>query len=421
MSSTFPSSQLFGLDLAVLWSDFRAAWQRVHRSPLLAWLMPDVPVLVLRADGTEAIWDGHRLVGVANAAAPRFVAIEMPADRLLHRTLNLPTMTDAQVAQAVALEISTVSPFPAEDLVWGHVLQMRPEDGLRVNAVLASRKQVQGFLEQQRDRLKDGDTEVWAFSEEGTPVAFTGWGGSRRARHIERHQRIGYGLVLGALLLVGGMAVTPVAQLRLRAIEAAVGYSELQEQALPLVAQREAFMQAIDRMGLLRDVLSEQADGIRLLEVLTQVLADDTSLQSMEVKGLKVRVTGLTANAAALMQHLGQQAGFRDVRAPVAAVRNPGASLDSFNIEFQLDPAVWSVAGANVVQAAAPGTAVVPVIPAASGPVTDVPGVALPAPASPGSPVPQADSVSAPRKSRFSSGGDTPRTAPAGAPNKAQP
>lgn len=419
MSSISPSSQLFGLDLAVLWSDFRATWQRAHQWPLLAWLTPDVPVRVLRADGTEALWDGRRLVGVANAPVPRFTAIEVPADSLLHRSLGLPAMADAQIAQAVALEISTVSPFPVTDLVWGHVVQARPEGGLRVDAALASRQQVQGFLEQQHERLKGGEAEVWAFSEAGTPIALAGWGGDRRARHAALRRRIGYGLALGALLLVGAMAVTPIAQLRLRAIEAAVGYSELQGRAMPVVTQREAFMQTIERMGLLREVLSEQADGIRLLEVLTQVLSDDTSLQSIEVKGLKVRITGLTANAATLMQQLGQQAGFKDVRAPVAAVRNPGATLDSFNIEFQLDPAVWSVAGAGAAQAVASGGAVVPANPTASAPAAPVPGAAQPAPAAAGAPAPAADSASAPRKSPFSSGSDTPRPAPT--PSKAQP
>lgn len=415
------SPQLFGLDLTEFWSDFRATWQRAHHWPLLAWLTPDVPVRVLRADGTETVWDGVRLVGMDHAPSTQFVAIEIPADSLLHRSLSLPAMADAQVAQAVALEISTVSPFPAADLVWGHVVHVRPEGGLLVDAVLASRKQVQGFLEQQQERLKDGVAEVWAFSEAGTPIAFAGWGEVRRARHAALRRRIGYGLVLGALLLVGAMAVTPIAQLRLRAIEAAVGYSELQGRAMPVVAQREAFMQAIERMGLLREVLSEQADGIRLLEVLTQVLPDDTSLQSMEVKGLKVRITGLTANAAVLMQQLGLQSGFKDVRAPVAAVRNPGASLDSFNIEFQLDPAVWSVAGASVVQAVASGGAVAPVIPAALVPAASVSGTAPTAPAAASSPTPAADSASAPRKSRFSSGSETPRPAPISTPSKAQP
>jgi general secretion pathway protein L len=419
MSSTSPSSQLFGLDLAVLWSDFRTTWQRAHRWPLLAWLTPDVPVRVLRADGTEALWDGRRLVGVANALAPRFTAIEVPTDSLLHRSMGLPPMADAQIAQAVALEISTVSPFPAADLVWGHVVQARPEGGLRVDTALASRKQVQGFLDQQHERLKGGDAEVWAFSEAGTPIALAGWGGDHRARSVALRRRIGYGLVLGVLLLVGAMAITPIAQLRLRAIEAAVGYSELQGRAIPVVTQREAFMQTIERMGLLREVLSEQADGIRLLEVLTQVLSDDTSLQSLEVKGLKVRITGLTANAATLMQQLGQQAGFKDVRAPVAAVRNPGATLDSFNIEFQLDPAVWSVAGTGSVQAVASVGAVAPANPAVSAPAVPVPSLVQPAPAATGTPAPAADSASAPRKSRFSSGSEAPR--PASIPSKAQP
>lgn len=419
MSSISPSSQLFGLDLAVLWSDFRATWQRAHQWPLLAWLTPDVPVRVLRADGTEALWDGRRLVGAANARAPRFTAIEVPADSLLHRSMGLPLMADAQIAQAVALEISTVSPFPAADLVWGHVVQARPEGGVRVDAALASRKQVQVFLDQQHERLKGGEAEVWAFSEAGTPIALAGWGGDRRARHAALRRRIGYGLVLGGLLLAGVMAITPIAQLRLRAIEAAVGYSELQGRAMPVVTQRDAFMQTIERMGLLREVLSEQADGIRLLEVLTQVLSDDTSLQSIEVKGLKVRIAGLTANAATLMQQLGQQAGFKDVRAPVAAVRNPGATLDSFNIEFQLDPAVWSVAGAGLVQAVASVGAVAPANPAPSAPAVSVPSVVQPASAATGAPAPAADGASAPRKSRFSSGSEAPR--PASIPSKVQP
>ena len=116
-----------------------------------------------------------------------------------------------------------------------------------------------------------------------------------------------------------------------------------------------------------------------------------------------------------------RSAGFKDVRAPVAAVRNPGATLDSFNIEFQLDPAVWSVAGPSVAQSAAPAADAVPAATAASDPVTHVPGAAQLAPASPSSPLPVADSASAPRKSRFSSGVDTPRTAPASTPSKAQP
>ena len=403
----------------MLWSDFRGTWQRAHQWPLLAWLTPDVPVRVLRADGTEAIWDGRRLVDVANARAPRFTAIEVPTDSLLHRSMGLPPMADAQIAQAVALEISTVSPFPAADLVWGYVVQARPEGGLRVNTALASRKQVQGFLDQQHERLKGGDAEAWAFSEAGTPIALAGWGGDRRARHAALHRRISYCLLLGALLLVGGMAVTPIAQLRLRAIEAAVGYSELQGRAMPVVTQREAFMQTIERMGQLREALSEQADGIRLLEVLTQVLLDDTSLQSIEVKGLKVRISGLTANAATLMQQLGQQAGFKDVRAPVAAVRNPGATLDSFNIEFQLDPAVWSIAGAGALQSVASGGAVAQVNPAASTPAAPAPGAVQPDPAATGAPAADIASASAPRKSRFSSGSETPRPVPT--PNKVQP
>lgn len=425
MPPTLSSSRFFGLDLAVLWSDFRATWQRAHEWPVLSWLTPDVPVHVLRADGTEAIWDGRRLKALTEGPLPQFSAIEIPADSVLQRSLSLPAMADAQIAQAMALEISTISPFPATDLVWGHVVQARPKGGMRVDAALASRKQVQMLLEEKRDRLKNQGAEVWAFSEVGVPIVFTGWGEARRVGYAARRRRLGYGLVLGALMLLLAMAMTPIAQLRLRAIEAAVGYAKLQERAAPVMAQRGAFMQTIERMGQVRDVLSEQADSIHLLDVLTRVLPDDTSLQSLDVKGLKVRMTGLTANAAALMQLLGQQAGFKEVRAPVAAIRSPGASLDSFNIEFQLEPAVWSVAGASAVQSGAASTndVAAPSIPAliqaASAPAVPQFGAAVPASAA-SSPSPMAGNVSVPPKSRFSSGGDIQPPA-VGTSKKAQP
>lgn len=423
MPTTNSSPHFFGLDLAVLWSDVRATWQRAHRWRALAWLTPDIPVRVLRADGTEAVWDGRLLRPLADGQVCQYAAIELPPESLLLRSLNLPAMADAQIAQAMALEVSTISPFPAADLVWGHAVQTRPEGGVRVDAALASRKQIAAFFEQQRARLKEEGAEVWAFTEADAPIVFSGWGEAHRAGYAARRRRMGYGLVLGALLLLLAMAATPIAQLRLRAIEAAVGYTELQGRAAPVTAQRAAFMQAIERMGLVRDVLSEQADAIRLIDGLTQVLPDDTSLQSLEIKGLKVRMTGLTANAATLMQLLGQQAGFKDVRAPVAAIRSPGALLDSFNIEFQLEPAVWSVAAVGAVHAAATGGAAAPASPA---PVLPAPSPAAPVsanapPASAAStPPPEPGTVSARPKSRFSSGDDAPRPA-AGPSKKAQP
>ena len=44
MSPPTTSLQLFGLDLRLLWQEFRSAWQAAAQSRFLAWLSPAAPV-----------------------------------------------------------------------------------------------------------------------------------------------------------------------------------------------------------------------------------------------------------------------------------------------------------------------------------------------------------------------------------------
>ncbi len=241
----------------------------------------------------------------------------------------------------------------------------------------------------------------------GVPVVVPGWGEALRQRQRVVRRRLGWVLLSVMVMLVAGLVVTPVAQLRLRAIEAAIAHSELQGRAAPLLMQRETMQQATERIGLIKSVLSERADGVLLLDTLTRALPDDTYLGTLDVTGMKVRIVGLTANSAALMQLLGAQNGFREVRAPVPAVRNPGSSLENFNIEFQLDPLVFSAAVTLPAQVASGATnAAIPSAPDAAASGASTPN-AVPAPGGG-----QGSGSGAPAvKSRFSSGGDTRRPA----------
>ena len=159
--------------------------------------------------------------------------------------------------------------------------------------------------------------------------------------------------MVSALCLAGAIAITPTLQLRLRAIEAGYAYDAVQARTAPAQGQREALVRSIEELETLRTLLAELVDPLLLAEALTQTLPDDTSLQSLQVQGLKVTINGLTANAATLMQLLGNKNGFKNVRAPSAASRSPGATAETFIIEFELDPAVFSMVPSTPTQAAA--------------------------------------------------------------------
>lgn len=345
MSTAEPSSRFFGLDLPTLWPEIRRSWQELHRAPALAWLTPDLPVRVLHTDGHEATWLGEKLADGEQKHPAPFDAIELPEDILLRRTLHVPAMSQAQIAQAVEVDLRSVSPFAAADMVWGYRAQLGQADSMDVHVVLVSRKQAEQCIGTQQHRLTaNAAPEVWAFTPDNAPILLEGWGEARRVQHGAKRRRIGYGLLACVLGLAGAIAITPIMQLRLRAIQAVYTYDAVQARTVALLGQREAFVRSIDELEILRSTLAERVDSLLLMDAMTQTLPDDTSLQSLQVQGLKVTINGLTANSATLMQLLGNKKGFKNVRAPSAANRSPGATAENFIIEFELDPAIFSMA-----------------------------------------------------------------------------
>lgn len=412
MSISSSSDKFFGMDLAVWKAAFAKPWANVYQWPILRWLDPDLPVRLWKEDGAQEIWLAGQTFrpGVGSS---RFDAVELPTDLFLVRQLALPAMPPEQLGQAIALDVKTLSPFSAQDLVWGYTSSVREGGSILVHMVLASRQQVDAYLLARRVQLGLNAHEVWAMAAPDKPVVLPGWNESLRQQNRVKRRRAGYGLLGLACILVMAAVVTPVAQSRLRAIEAAIALSDLQGRAGTLLAQREVMQQAVDRIGQIKNVLAERPNGVLVLEALTKALPDDTYLGTLDVTGLKVRIVGLTANAAALMQTLGAQTGFRDVRAPVPAVRNPGSVLENFNIEFQLDPATFSAAAGS----ASPSDVLLarPASSAASGvsrPTGEVSSAASEAAkTAPGGAA--STSVAPVSKSRFSSGGGRAPVKPA--------
>lgn len=350
---TFSSDARFlGVDLHSVWRDARKALQGLHQSPLLAWLTPAVPVRLLQVDGAQSLWlDGREMVGVKlKADRVRCVAMELPDSLVLRRGLTLPSMSPQDIASAVALEVQGVSPFGVGNAIWGYSVQPTSEGSIALEVALASRKQVAQYVEAHSTRLEGGaEPEVWVRGSPGRePIVFIGYGETQRNRQATRWRRIAYGFLVTIALLCAALALTPTAQLRLRALEAANAYGRLAARVAPVVREREELLQSAEKLSALAEVLNGRIEPLALMDRLTQVLSDDTALQSVKLQGAKVTIMGLTGNSSVLMQVLGEQPGLKDVRAPSAAIRTPGSQKESFVIEFVLDPQQFGVQGATV-------------------------------------------------------------------------
>lgn len=331
---------------------------RRYSEPWLDRLTPHLPVRVLLADGTEADWrrDGPlrpatQIEGPNSRSDAGLTAIEYPEDRLLRRQLTLPDMSAVDVAEAAELDAVTASPFRSDDLVWGHRCKPLASGMLQVDIVLASRRQVQQYLETLGARLAgrkhpEGWAEVWSFVDGAAPVVIQGFGESRRTRLLSRQRWVLAGLLGLAWCLLMGIAITPTAQLRLRAIEAVGAFDALQQKTAPLVAKRESLSKTTDQLRAMDEVLAERVRAVEIMGLLTRALPDDSSLLNLQIQGSKIRLAGQTSNTADLMQKLSAYPGLVDVKAPSAATRSLGANKESFSIELELTPTAFQAAEA---------------------------------------------------------------------------
>jgi general secretion pathway protein L len=335
-----------------------AGWT-VQAGRLRSRALPGASVVLMDPQGGESVWrDDRRLVGAVRK--PKFMAILLPEDLVLRRSLLLPRMSAALTDQALEIEARSHSPFPAGELVWGSLL--RDADGGQKHAeiLIAPRSHIVSYLQTRwpETAAADRQPEVWAMSEWGVPVVIRGFGETHRLNQAGRQRRGNWALLTLSLIIATAAAVTPTMQLRMRALEAATAYEAVARRVAPLVRKRDELTALNDRISALGVASAERVDPAAVIDYLTKILPDDTYLYNLEVQNTKVTANGFTVDAAALLQRLSADPRLKNVRSPSAVTRQPGATKEAFVVEFTLQPLPTVAAAAPVVGVAlAPASA----------------------------------------------------------------
>ncbi len=341
--SSHTSARFFGLDLGSLWRDLLTAWRGMLEWPVFSWAWPKLAVRLYLPTGDNAFCRGLNTApqhDEQRAKTARLQAVLLPEDMLLRRTLELPQLQPTELHAALTLETQALSPFAPGDIIWAHEIAPSNSTALRVQIVLTSRKLIEQHIETAHPQLKAQTPEVWVPRVNGPGfVMLPGFGEARRQRQSAGWRWASALLAMLALALITAMAVTPTAQLYLQAMQAKQAMTTLQKKASPVMAQRESLVHATDQLANLGELTGKPVPPLQILKLITEALPDDTSLLSLQIEGLKVSLSGQTANASTLMKQLGSTPGLRDVKAPTPATKPLGAPRESFNIEFTFDPA----------------------------------------------------------------------------------
>lgn len=262
--------------------------------------------------------------------ASAVVDLEIPPALLLQRELSLPAQVQDRLGSVLGYELDRLTPFARSEVYYDATVLAAHQGQVRVQLVVCRRDQVKPFL----DRLKAA----------GMPVHRLVWpGGWPRANLLppaERPRRNQlkslvapalFGLVLVFLALAMASPLWQAQQER----------EQLQQQLRQLRVQAE-------QVGALNDELTQaQAANAAVLErsrkaprmsdllrELTDLLPDETWIQTLNYNDGKVDMRGQSAQATDLIALLEQGPGISDVsfRSPVMQIAISGQ--ERFHIAF---------------------------------------------------------------------------------------
>jgi general secretion pathway protein L len=337
MAQARSNLRLFGLDLAQVPDFLRQGWAVALRWPFFARWLPPEPVRLRAADGNEehdTVWPPGTDRRSATASA-----YLLPEDILLRRKLRFPFLPAAARLQAIELALAGATPFALEETAWGwHATP--DERGETIELVLAARKHIAAHLAQVQgsEGASPATFEVWAAPEAGgEPVIVQGYGeGQRLARTRRRYAQVSALFLLVVFLLLT-LVASPVARMRQDVFDFNNRIETMTREVAPVAAEREALAQANLQLQAVNTYLAERPDPVAVLGRLTMLLPDSAYLAHFELSGHTVNLNGQADNAAELMEMLGNQPGFSDVRAPTAITRNGTSGQESFSIRFRFD------------------------------------------------------------------------------------
>ena len=139
-----------------------------------------------------------------------------------------------------------------------------------------------------------------------------------------------------AFILAGMLAAAPVWLARERVREAETQLADLQRRVAPQVEAKERLARIAALVSSIEQGTDSGMPAVMVLDRLTRAVPDDAIVRRMMLDGHTVRIAGVAKDASQLLQTLGKEAAFHEVRSPGAITRNELTGKEAFAIEFDL-------------------------------------------------------------------------------------
>ncbi|MFT4519767.1 MAG: general secretion pathway protein L [Halioglobus sp.] len=319
MLETNQSWNLFGYDLRRGVHYFRAGWNDFlwgDQSPVLG-AVDEVVKAHEESGDARYFKSGKPVAGSLQSAKITAEAVVLPDSLVLSKLLRIPTAAEAELEAVVGLEVSSSSPFPANDTCYGSLITGRRAQELEVQLVISSQSAVMAHIAAQHESHDVHAFEVWARVVDRI-VLLTGFGEAGRQQRNRR--RLGRMAGIAAYCLAVVLALFAFAAgwkyLELQKVQTI--HDEVAESATDVLELRTQLATAKTLIATANDLLIKYPSPYVELKRLTALLGDETSLLMAEMEGSKIKIEGESADASAVMQQLLNNPSYARVEAPIA-------------------------------------------------------------------------------------------------------
>lgn len=263
----------------------------------------------------------------------------IPAKRILNRTISLPISTEENLQNVVAYEMDRYTPFKSDDVYFDVKVQERDKKEQKITVVLSVIKkavldEVLEFANSAGLSIRSifsagdgttGEVENYTFLKEHQLGS-----GQRSSSLINKYLFI-FAMLLGLIALV-----LPIVKNFLTAEQYKSELLQMEadiSEARDLQSKYKAIKQDVEFIS------KQSTNSVRVLELLnelTKIVPDDTSLSRLSLEEGIVRIRGLSASASKLISIIDSAENYTGVRFVAPVTQNSKTGKESFTIEFKL-------------------------------------------------------------------------------------
>jgi len=288
--------------------------------------------------GTDANSPATVPDSIAKAGNTASVAVILPDDRLLRRTLTIPVAAEEHLHDAARYEMERRTPFTAADAYFDVAIRNRNASAGQIEAELCVAPRA--LVDETVARLAAvGLRAIRAgiADDAGRPDQTINFLPASQGR-----RRLPPGAALAALLgvtvltLAAANLVAPVLQKKAQVETLSREMERLRKEARVAAQLRDEIARLTDAHGALDRERTAHIPVTAVLDELTKRLPDNTWLNQLRINGDEISIFGFTETAPRLIEIIESSPAFSNATFPTPVRPDPNTGKERFHITFRV-------------------------------------------------------------------------------------